>query len=342
MRYSHALLGVLLAALGCAGERAATGPVASATVSDDRVPSLVVGKADLSDLPAGYVPTPSGEFYHKSCIHEVPNQAEILVGGDIYLRGALVRRVTPCAFPRYRRGRPLDALTHPPTISGWLQWASATPDGIGGDAYSSVETSLIVPPNPTNPYSTPGKLYYTFPGLQPAYGTGPILQPVLTFGRYSDYGGAFWTITPWMCGATDCYHGLVYTVIAGDTISAAVAPTTTHWQCYLARHCYGIAVANRRTGDATEMSVVRPEAMRWAAGGAEEVYNLGQCSELPAGPAQYVDVRLGQWFFTTDSRMLTNAYQAPGWTWRGADPSTSPWCDFDVYAIGSVVTLSHN
>jgi hypothetical protein len=109
------------------------------------------------------VATPAG-WYHKSCVHEIPNGARVSASGLVKRRDGTTFQVPACSHPRPLNranfGRSNSATF--PTNNGWMEYAYY--QLTSGNSFHQLNAGWRVPPAPTGSYGGTD-LYYSFPGL---------------------------------------------------------------------------------------------------------------------------------------------------------------------------------
>lgn len=335
---------VLLAQFGCAEASTRPGELGSSGVPQ-------VGEALFADTvgtpPEGYLPTPGGAYYHKSCIHEIPSGAQLTEHGEVVSAGKPTYSLPSCRYPVFRsRGGRLPAKATAPGTSGWIEWAQTRPDGVQGDAFYSISSDMIVPAPPPVGYSQQGKVFFAFPALEPEDREN-VLQPVLTYGNQGNYGGAYWTATSYICGNSSygCTHSPVLSVQPGDSLHTTVrVDLGSHTYCIRTAYCWAIETTNTRTGETTKLSVTFGGPLTWADGGVVETYGFSSCSDYPATDMRFVNISLQSWFYTgvaPAGGMPTASQQSPNWmlVLRGG---VTPFCSFDVQTTPTSATLVYH
>lgn len=324
---ARASYGLLLLTLGAAcTDAVAPGPTAPERASA----AIEITSAILED----YFPTPAG-FYHKSCVHQIPMRATVDRDRVVHRRDGTTYRLPTCRFaprstiPGHAQAPfegPPAAAAKPPTINDWVEFTDASSSG-----FKRIVADWRVPPSPQVSYSTPGKVYYTFPGLtSDAY----IIQPVLQYGNSGFYGGAYWTIASWRCDTgTDCQHSLPITVSSGDLIHGDVSASN----CADGMCTWSITTTNSSTGQSTTWSVQDTENYSRAHSGAVEVYGLSYCTEFPA----HADYTKSGVFYSNVS-VLDRAFNPVSPNWSNIITSNLiPQCNYRVTSSATAANLYH-
>ena len=211
---ARACMTILGITLGACVEKTATAPA-------PLVPQAASG--DLAVNPDSskrdYLFTPAG-WYHRSCIHEVPDKA-VIHGDTVLGPNHQVERILPvCAHPHFTTNSSKNKNSPPsPGDTGWVIDARDTRNG-STNSFRSMDVYWHVPPAPSGTYSSNAQAYFTFPGLQ---NSGGILQPVLAYG-YGGYNG--WQLGSWYCG-NSCPHTPWLFVSVGDSIYGSVQTGTS-------------------------------------------------------------------------------------------------------------------
>ncbi len=213
------------------------------------------------------------------------------------------------------------------TVNGYLQ--SAVASTTLADRYRTLEAYWTVPDAPIGSYGSPGKVYYTFPGLVSVIHPYTIIyQPVLQYGNSSFYGGAYWTLASWICGPVTCWYSTVLTALPGDVIHGvagfyacdAVCITTvaaTNTRTNLSSYMYGSAYGDPDYASYAYVSV--------------EAYSINACNDFPATGVFFSDISITKMSGPT----------TPSWAAEYM-PSPTPSCNYNVTFTNNSVTLFHN
>lgn len=274
-----------------------------------------------------FLPVPGGRRFHKSCVHKLPDGA-LLEGRQVSVGGINVEEFPACAFsPRDRHhDGPL------PWINGWMLWGQRSATPIGGIAwFNDIQSRWTVPtaPNDTNPHTI-----FLFPGFQ---GTGGhILQPVLQFGTSAAGGGAFWAMANWIVGPDIAAYSTLQSVSVGSVITGRVqvhpgwsCPSNgigCHWQVeYKVNGGSGVATVFWWGNDIYNL----------AFGAALEVYNLGNCNQLPHTSGV---VFTHDWLFQAGPTAFTK--NAINTCYSNGSIATTPECSKSVSNSCTATTMS--
>jgi len=284
-----------------------------------------------------YIVTPAGQ-YHRTCVHELPAAASFDADGVLRLPNGVVVTFPPCQFPIYP-SRPFlqapfgDRIVGP-TANGWLEYVYAYADTATGGvhpAFGLLTADIIVPPNPTTSYSTPAKVYYAFPGLEPTNQT-VVIQPVIQYGNNRGFGGAYWTMASWSCGGLWCLHSTPVTVYAGDSITTSTQVWSSEFGYNCSNGiCISIYMANQtHTGTTTGLFVPQSQSELYtiAFAGVVEVHNLNSCNEFPASPVRFVNVFLSEYDGSSPPGVYGPQYYPPTW-YSFNQLNISPNCNFN-------------
>ncbi len=311
-----AVLAVAVAA-GC-GE-----PPTDSSVGTVALQSILASVPPQSD----YVFTPGG-WYHRSCVHEIPNGAVTDTGGLVRRVDGTTYKIPPCRYPSYpnfRHSSQAGRQQPAPVSSGWTLFAYDTLPKLQ-NWYQLIHAVWTVPAAPVGTYTYP-TVYFAFTGLQ---SDRYIIQPVIQYG-YSAYGGGnYWTMAAWECGHTaeSCSHSTPITIAAGDSIEGWVESSfCTNGVC-----TWTVDMKDWTTGQSTWRIWNNDPYVYWyAAGGVVETNGQTYCAQYPA---------TGVFFYSMNVwDRYGNVYPA----WRdtvqfGANPN----CAFSVTSTPSTVNLYHN
>jgi hypothetical protein len=303
---------VLLAAFGTSSCRDST-PVSPERLSGNVAAS---GSALVKDL----VPTPDG-WYDRDCVHAVPDGAHIGVDGLVTRRDGSSYQTPVCPHPGA-----FTAWGTPeryPADNGWVEFAKYRS---GSTSWGEIHASWHVPAVPDSTY-TSNEVYFGFPGIE---SSDYILQPVLTYGYASDYGGNYWTATGWRCNrGDDCHHGPVISVSPGDSIVGTVSDSA----CANGRCSWNVVVTDVNEDTTVSYSAEDTIAFTRAVGGALEVYNLPACHFFPADDG----------IFFTGIALYNQSHSQVTPTWADTVQSgVDPNCTFSVTSTAAVVNLHYN
>ncbi len=302
------IAGALLVVAGCTDQIAPSAPASvRPSVHTQR---SVTGQA--SDLVA----TPDG-WYHRSCVHTIPNGATIALDGRrVTLRDGSSYQIPSCGQPG--RVSIAEKGATGPNLNSWLEYAYYDP----GTSWGTLNAGTHVPTAPTAAFDS-SQVYYTFPGIQSA---SYIVQPVLTYGYAPDYGGNSWTAASWRCNSgSDCNHGTAISVASGDSVVGTVsASACSNGQC-----TWTITTLDVTSGVRSYYSAVDTSAYVDAVGGSVETYNLTTCHQLPADGMLYSAIGL----YDQSNNQVT-----PSWT-PVVQGDLSPSCGFGVDTTATSIQL---
>lgn len=320
------MIASLVFAVGCGAEDSAPANQNLEGSGDAQLDSGTVPEG----LPAGYVETPVGRF-HESCVHEVPDGAEVDANGAIVLGGTVLRAPSACAFERLRvKPQPIARVTSGEEnvarlssalgLDGWVSRVEAYANnlGVSPPRFNGIESMMTVPPTPTVQLY---QLIYLFVSLVPTDGEA-ILQPVLQWGGAST--GNKWTAAAWYLDrAGNVYNSTRVNISAGENIKGSIRDvrnscvgTDCSWQIKLWR---GNTVI-------TSLTVSSSEAYARAHKAVFEAYDLTGCRQLPSGPAYFMNTKLFAPYdpFNVDARIDV----AGSVTWRKIINSYDQSCSF--------------
>lgn len=281
--------------------------------------------------------TPDG-WYHRSCVHEVPNGAFVhMRTGTVTRPDGSTYKVGKCLYPGRRHAN--GVRDYSPVDNGWIEYAEDETSLGAGQWYGSITAKWTVPDAPLGTYADT-QAYFTFDGVKSPFtsdSTGYILQPVLQWGwsgnsdTTGNFGGNKWTAASWKCNfGSDCYHSPPDTTITpGDVILGTVnASNCANGHCTWTITAEDLDSAKY----STKIIVSDTAAYRYADGGVVEVYNLTTCGQYPYTGVFYNSIGL----FDENGQGVT-----PSWgnaVQQGLDPS----CNFNVTSTSSTVSLYHN
>jgi len=261
---------------GCAS--ASASPISPEPVTQLPPPSYAEAAASPD-----WVPTPGGLAY-ASCVHEVPDGAEISADGIVTVKGVAVKTIPPCPYSGVvpvSRSMPADqnlnngaigdgTVTPPSRLTGgwWLYswWTSSA-------QITRLSAEWSVPANP----ASNGALIYLFPSVEASNGSA-IVQPVLQWGTSPAGGGNYWAVANWFVPANGtAIHGNLQSASAGQTITGTMSRgsgTSTTWT---------VTFTNTTAGTWSTMYVDTSGFTSWNAvqGAVLEVYNISSCNQLP-------------------------------------------------------------
>lgn len=274
-------------------------------------PKAAVQSGPADDLVA----TPNG-WYHRGCVHEVPNGAHLDIHGLVKRLDGTTYQIALCSQP----GRVANGgnAASGPTLSGWIERADYVP----GTYWGTITASWHVPAAPTSAYAS-NQVYYTFPGIQ---SSAYIVQPVLTYGYAPDYGGNYWSAASWRCNTgSNCHHGPAISAAVGDSVLGSASATG----CANGICTWTITIADVTSGARGSYSADDTSAYTDAVGGAVEVYNLTSCGQFPANGILYTGITL----YDQSQNQAT-----PSWSTSVASGG-SPSCGLHITSSSTAVSL---
>ncbi len=312
----------LIAGAGCGAEEDRPGGNDPAIAA---VQSPVVA-ADADTRPEGppneYVDTPQGRF-HRSCVHEVPDGAEVDGAGNVSRGGRLLKRLDKCRFKSFRSRRQPGSELPPPTINGWVEriYAFAPISPAGYRWFNALTHSMQVPSNPSTGF---GQLVYTFTSLLPLAGDA-IIQPVLQWGAGPAGGGTKWGIAAWYVddGRNFSVHSPLRDVSTGDALVGQMAALS----CTSAGVCKWAIAWSRNGQGSTSMTVQTTNTFALADKAVLEAYRVTSCSQLPSSDAiVFYNVNVYQPWTS-----LTNMTEVAGsLNWASFKWNVTPSCNYGV------------
>jgi hypothetical protein len=300
-----------------------------ASSPDESAPPSFVKEAPAA--PDDYVPTPAG-WYHRSCVHGVENGAKVGKDGEVTRKNGSKYRIPGCAHPvRASKDGPalppaidrsapaMDRAAPPPTITGWVEYASRLQPA--GSWYKQITANWTVPVSPLAYYVSSQLVYYTFPGLQQTY----IIQPVLQYGG----GGNSWVMASWHCNSSlGCVHSPFTNTVAGHALFGSVVSSN----CVGANCTWTITTRDVTSNVQTVLTKTDTYNYQWGVGGSVEVYNLTSCDQFPIRGVFYSNIKLYD---------QNNVLLSPNWS-RTQPVNPSPSCSFGVTSAPTTVNLFHN
>jgi hypothetical protein len=297
-------------------------PLAACGAVDDpeaQIESVSAGLVSARKVPVDYVATPRG-YYHKSCVHELDDGAEVDAAGRVTLPTGERTELPACAHPRLVLRASGATPAAAATTNGWVEdanWFSATP-------VTRMTSTFGVPKAPA---ASAGQTIFFFPGMEPHDGT-IILQPVLQWGSSGAGGGSDWEIASWSCGPS-CIHSKLVPVKSGDTLSG----TITGSSCSATGQCsWKIVTTDSTSGKSTTLTTHGDtESYFWLFGGVLEAYSVSDCNEYPSSPTE-VFSKVN--FFDHSGNLLAPAFSADV---LGAQPA----CSFHVAPSTHGVSLTY-
>jgi hypothetical protein len=308
--------GAALAALAAA----ACGGMGDEATGDENLghESLLSTLEPVNELPTDYVHVPGGIVLHKSCVHEIPDGAEVDADERVTLRGVQVAKHARCNYKAYRSGGPLAgsgaagrAGPQPPSTGGWVEtsWANSTQA-----MFTHMDSGYFtVPPNPS---SNHGQLLYFFPSLE---NNDSIVQPVLQWGDSPAPGdGQMWKFTNWRVTCTGVAPNRVCTSAFG-TLKSATAGDILYGSMDItaksaSSQTWTVSATNNTTiTTATNtFTFATTGNFNSAQAGVLEAYNVADCHDFP----NYLS---GSTYFSFPTLKQGNSYTdrtsvSPTWT----------------------------
>ena len=277
-------------------------------------------RAEGAPPGADYVSTPAG-WYHRSCVHEIPNGAHVDTAGVVTRRDGVKYRIPKCRYRPYPtapgpwRGHRLSE----PTNDGWMEYAWDTLPT--GSYYRQLAAGWRVPSAPTGSYSSP-QVFYSFPGLE---SSSYIIQPVIQYGYSTAGGGQFCTAASWRCNSgSDCKHGPLITIGATDSIYGTVSASA----CVNGVCTWTITIVDVTRGTRSDWTADDTEDYFWSTGGAMEVNVLNSCAQYPANGVSYSGIALAD----------QSGSVSPAWM-HVVQSNPSPDCAFNVSSTPTTVSV---
>jgi hypothetical protein len=325
----HVCLLALLVSVGMAGCADAPTPISPYDAAEQPQMSL----QDRPAPPGQLVATPNG-WYHRSCVHELPDGARRNRDKTVTRKDGTVFQTQKCLFPgrrnsdgnrarpRSRRGGQGQGPVGDPVNNGYMEFAHHS---LSGESYGYLSAEWEVPDDPSGSYSA-GDVYFTFPGIQ---GQGRedyyILQPVL---EYHNRGGSFWSLASWYCDdGGDCASNGYISASAGDQVRGSVEAL----DCVDRVCTWTITTWNETTQDSTIQEFEDTLNYNFGIGGAAEVRSLESCLQYPTPGVSYSSITLKD----EDGDPVS-----PSW-FHAYESNPSPDCNFDISSTSSTVDLVH-
>ena len=255
--------------------------------------------------------------YDSDCVHEVPNGAHVDIHGLVRRLDGSSFQIPACSAPG--RVRESGITTAKPTLNHWIEWADYSP----GTYWGSINASWHVPPAPTGTYAS-NQAYFSFPGMQ---SSTFVIQPVLTYGYASNYGGNYWSAASWHCDTgAHCLHGTpISPLAAGDSVVGTVAAS----DCISGICTWTIVTIDVTKGVRSSFAVDDTTAYYDAVGGSVEVFNLTSCNEFPSTGILFSGIAL----YDQSNNQVT-----PSWN-KNLQSPVSPSCGFNVDTTFASVNL---
>jgi hypothetical protein len=287
-----------------------------------------------------YVQVP-GYRMHRSCVHQVPDDASIgeEPDGSVVIKrdGRVLAKHPKCSRGALDMRRVSRSLTGAgpaglPTIRGWVENSTVfnAPWNNGRNWFARITGVWTVPANPTQN----GGLVYFFNDLVTG-STLPneILQPVLQWGVGPFFGGNRWTIASWWVSSNGSSAvSTPFTVSPGDRIEGHVARAGN--TCSVAGVCDWNVWTNAPThvpSLSTKLTfTTTTQAFRRADQGVLEAYNVTSCNQLPNSPSiTFSNGLLYQPAATGDHNPIVEMYANVAWS-QSVTSGLSPACGYSV------------
>ena len=289
---------------------------------------LVAARAGFQVPDTGWVATPAG-WYHRSCVHEIPNGAHVSKNDVVTLSNGSAYQLPSCAYPHYSTAPGRGGLggIGPLINSHWIEEAY---DSLGGsNNYGEVIAGWRVPRKPSGSYSD-SSVFYSFPGLQNFDSLGLyVLQPVIQYGYNRDFGtDTSWTANSWACD-TLCRHGTYISITPGDSIYGSV----TESACVNGTCTWTIVTVDVTKSTRATYTKDYTSNFNWVGGGVLETYGLTTCSQYPDTGVFYSGIQA----YDGSGHQLT-----PSWTNYVNPNHVGPSCGFNVASTTSTVSLFYN
>lgn len=179
------------------------------------------GRAQSAQPRPDYVATPSG-WRHKSCVHEIPDGAEVSEepDGRYVVRGAgrALQRLAKCQFPAIAANEHVTTEQRQsvePAATGWVLSTEGNLDPNAPTRHlTKVTGAWRVPPAPRAQWN---QVVFFFNGVA---NECTLYQPVLQWGNSGHGGGNYWSMSNWIAPSGSCggslFHGPYRRVNVGD------------------------------------------------------------------------------------------------------------------------------
>jgi hypothetical protein len=229
---------------------------------------LFVGSAAYAISSDSWVPTPSGLRPQNMVHHVMPGAIVTELGNSLEIRDI-------DGHTEFIRKHPLTRnAVHE---SGWLTYAGWTNDS--GSPIKTFQTTWVVPPAPT---TDDGQLIYLFDGLQPGFGEGSILQPVLQWGASPAGGASSWAVASWYVSPEgEMTHSDLIPVTSGQSLVGVMTLVNSGSTFSYTSEFEGI--------NGTSLSIENVAELKWATE-TLEVYHTNQCSDYPSGDVAFSSI----------------------------------------------------
>jgi len=249
----------------------------------------LINQASLTD----YVPVPGGNYFHKSCVHHVGNNAHVKPYDDgsffVLSEDGYKNTIPPCRYPKLSLA----------IGDGWQVFA----DFNSGPNTTSYNASWNVPDAPS---VAAKQIVYTFPGMQNSFqqeseqGGVDIIQPVLQFGKTPAGGGHWWAVASWYVTSTGAaLFSTPQNVSTGDIIFGVMSKANASAENWT------ISALDVNSNVSTSMFVDKAlgKIERWCFV-TLEVYDVNGCKQYPTKPLSYTGLSVA----------VSNAPVTPKWT----------------------------
>lgn len=296
-------------------------------------------QVSFPDAPkAGYVRVPNG-WTHKSCLHEIPDDAEVVEQGDTKeIRsnlGKVLKTIPKCQYDFIRTQKVAEKSSREkdlvlPTINGWAEMSEATTDS--SRWFTEIITSVVVPRAPS---SQGDQVIFLFNSFQD--NGCEILQPVLMWGANGTGSGKFWTMADWrvnVCnGITE--RSTFRSVNVSDLIRLSITATS----CREGGWCDWRVSYRLPNGSTYSKTFNQGGPYRRAERGVLEVYRVTACNQLPSSEALFWNTWLYQ-----GNALNWNGRQEVGLAlgWSATVFGVSPTCNWNIWNDGRDVHLQYN
>jgi len=282
--------------------------------------------------PADYVRTPNG-YFHKSCVHDVPNGAQVDDNDNVTTNG-VVTHFEPCQYPVISTPSASLASSAPsPTIGH--AWVESIEQDQSGQGFNLLEVNSQIPGIPCYPGDQ--QTIYLFNGLEPVFNAFPLIQPVIGYVYLSGNTGTQLEIAAVVLTSSNNTGSSINTnVNPGDKVDMAMWVISNKpvvgktWQIQIVDQANGQFAAIQFTTTA-DMNAATPAVL--------EVYNVSQCEDYPT-PACF---EKGSSVFSSITLAVPCA--ANEWTSycgvgfapfpHNPSPSLNPQCGYGITTVSS-------
>ena len=272
----------------------------------------------VDDDPSHYVPVPGphGEWAHESCVHHIPDGAEVGADSVVTLNGVALFRIPECRYEKKNSlpqtaeatnssGRrvesaPLNANPYDSNIEGATQTADR--NSWGTFWYRGLSARFTVPQLPT---TFDQQLVYFYVGLYGDDHTATqaathvvALHPTLQFGRNVAGGGPYYSIAAWTA-ITTLYTGYfteAFTYTTAVQVNPGDALTTVIVSDPIVCSTSGVGCkyyASMQGPNATvSQTYTTPAPLSYAQTTSLESYGTVACTDYPKdGAMQFTSVQ---------------------------------------------------